>query len=54
MGVTSCVTGRYDAGICKHLLERTGALNCAQGGGLNPYIIINKDIANNRGIKWKK
>lgn len=24
MEVTSCVTSRYDAGICKHLMERTG------------------------------
>lgn len=24
MEITSCITGRYDASICKHLLERTG------------------------------
>lgn len=24
MEITSCITGRLDAGICKHILERTG------------------------------
>jgi hypothetical protein len=37
-----------------HIEGIAPALNCAQGGGLNPYIIINKDITDNRGTKWKK
>ena len=33
MDISSALTARYDAGICKHRLERTGVIEFVIGGG---------------------
>ena len=34
MDISSCITARIDAGICKHKLERTGVAEIGENDGI--------------------